>query len=169
MKSPSMKLHASQSGSLLIEVLIGMAIASFVVLTPMQMYFTSYSKLKKFDQIENALQLGRQIMGEYRGILPTDSELDAGVHYRTYDADGVYIGGQKSTLKAVDQARVYYETQTTVGDSSQHVAMGPSFATDLNVKQMNLKVTWLYNENDPSKTTDDEYKSIQLSSMITGY
>ena len=50
-----------------------------------------------------------------------------------------------------------------------NVVFNGTASSNIKLKQLGLKVTWLASENNPNVKTDDEYKSVQLSSLITSY
>ncbi len=158
----------NESGSLLLEALMGAAIATLVILAPLQMYFNSYKNVKSYNQIENGMQLSRLMLNEFRGFLPSDPELVAGDHYRTYDSDGMLLGGKKVDLPTDQQSRVFYETQTNVVDNEQLVNMGTSGSVKILLKQLDIKVTWVINGHDPATEADDEKKTVSLTSVIPG-
>ncbi len=167
------KIGTGEQGSLLIDAVIGAALATLVILMPLQMYYSSRGLMRRSTENERAMQVTRLLLDEYRSMLITATPLCEGPKTLYYDQQGLYLGNQTHFLNwtAAQKDPIYYIVDAQIKTNCQdNVSLGASGnTTDIDLKDLKIETSWFLEWNGSyNRRNIASERSVHIESILNG-
>ncbi len=169
-----MKLRiTNEQGSMLLDAVVGSAIAILVLIMPLQMYYNSRLSMKGSNEGEKAMQVTQMMVDEFRSMLAAATPLCPGAMTKYYNRDGLYLGNQShfASWSAAEKAPIYYVVGISIESKCQdNLSLGVSgFTADIDLKNLKIQTNWFPEWNGNYNTTNlTEKKKFEVSTILNG-